>query len=71
MESGQEEVFKRNGVHSQMSQRFISFSMGITLVTKLSFQNFFPEKLLGHLSCAMGTAPVAKLFFYSDFGFRF
>lgn len=47
------------------------FLWGFTTVTKLSFQDFFPKKLLGHLSFAMGTAPVAKLFFYSGFGFRF
>lgn len=42
VESGQEEVFKRNGaVHSQMSQRFISFSMGIYYSDQTQLSGFF------------------------------
>lgn len=46
------------------------FLWGFTLVTEICFQEFF-QKALKHLSFAMRTAVLAKLSFFSDFGFRF
>jgi len=65
VESGQEEVFKGNGAHLQMSQRFISFSMGIYSSDQTLLSGFFPKSSWGIYHLLWG------LFFWQNFTFFF